>query len=189
MTVRPPLPAMIAALALGLAVPFAAACGEEREGLIGPNRAADMQEHLDRIDELVAGGRCEGVTDRLDALAAEVQDLPQSVDADLRARLEEGVANLQTQAPEECRDQNTTDTTTTPETTPETVPEETVPEETVPQETVPQETTPPETTPPDDGVTTPGEGGTPPGQGGTPPGQQDEDSGGEEAPQFGVVLP
>jgi hypothetical protein len=177
-TVRPPLPALIAALALGLAVPFAAACGEEREGLIGPNRAADMQEHLDRIDELVAGGRCEGVSDRLRALAAEIQDLPQSVDPELRSRLEEGVANLETQAPEECRDQNTT------ETTPETVPEETVPEE-----TTPPETTPPETTPPDDGVTTPGEGGTPPGQGGTPPGQQDEDSGGEEAPQFGVVLP
>jgi hypothetical protein len=182
---------MIAALALGLAVPFAAACGEEKKGLIGANRAADMQEHLDRIDELVAGGRCEGVTDRLRALRAEIEDLPRSTDPDLRSRLEEGVGNLETQAPEECRDQSTTETQP-PETTEETVPEETVPEETVPEETTPPETTPPETTPPEttppdtEEPTTPGEGATPPGQGGTPPGQQD--SGGEEAPQAGVVL-
>ena len=171
MTVRPSLPAMIAALALGLAVPFAAACGEEKRGLIGAERAATMQEHLDRIDELVAGGRCEGVTDRLRALRVEVADLPRSTDADLRSRLEEGVANLETQAPEECRGEKTTETQP-PETTEETVPEETTPPETTPPETTPPETTPPETTPAEPDVPeVPG------------------DSGGEEAPQAGVVLP
>ena len=183
---RPPLSALLVALLLGGLTSFAAACGEDREGLLTATRAERMQDHLDRIDELVASGRCEGVADRLRALSAEVEDLPESTDSGLRARLEEGVANLEQQAPEDCRGDRTTETQ--PETqTQETVPE-TTPTETAPAETTPPETTPPETTPPSEEV--PEE--TPPGQG-TPPGQEDDgtpgNSGGSEAPGFGVIRP
>ena len=176
MTVPPPLHAVLVALLLGALSSFAVACGEEREGLISSSRAADLQEHLDAIDRQVAAGRCDAVRDRLAALLRDIQDLPGTVDRDLRVRLREGVQTLQRQAPEECQaGSETTTTETEPETTPtETIPPETTPTETVPPETTPPETTPPETTPPE---TTPAE----PTQPELPP-----ESGGEQAPSGAV---
>ena len=195
MSVRSPRSAAAVVL-LALALP-AAACGGSDEGLLSATRAERLKDDLDAIDAAVAAGRCDAVEGRLASLKREVDELPGSVDRDLRLRLREGVTNLEDQAPTDCREQEPDEPRTQPETTPETVPEETVPEETVPEETVPEETVPEETTPkttpddatpPDDGTTPPGQGGTPPGQDGTPPGQGG-DEGGEEAPQFGVVLP
>jgi hypothetical protein len=167
------LSAIMLALALGALSAFAVACGEDREGLIASSRASDLQASLDKIDEYVASGRCEAVDANLAALRREIEDLPGTVDRDLRVRLREGLENLEDQAPEECRGARTTETQ--PETTPETIPE-TVPPETVPPETTPPETTPPETTPPE---TTPVE--PPPAE--TVPVEPPVDSGGEEAPQ------
>jgi hypothetical protein len=179
MTVRRPLPAMLVALLLGALSAFALACGEEREGLISANRASDLQEHLDAIDRQVAGGQCDAVDGRLAALRRDINDLPGTVDRDLRERLREGLETLERQAPEECSigtETTTTETTTTPETVPpETTPPETVPPETTPPETTPPETTPPETTPPET---------TPPEQ--PPADQLPPDSGGEQAPSGAV---
>lgn len=174
------LSATLLALVLGASSAFALACGEDREGLISSSRASDLQASLDKIDEYTAAGRCEAVDANLAALRREINDLPGSVDRDLRRRLREGLERLESQAPTEC-DQDTRTTETQPETTPETIPEETVPQETVPEETVPQETVPPETVPP---ATTPPQT-TPPEQ--TPPEETPEpaipeDSGGEQAP-------
>ena len=170
----PRLPVVLLALVLGALSAFAVACGEEREGLIASSRASDLQESLDNIEGLVSEGRCAGaLEDNLDSLRSKVNDLPGSVDADLRARLRDGVDHLEGQAPEECREERTK---TQPETTPETIPE-TVPPETIPEETTPPETTPPETTPeePQPPQTTP--------QPEPPPEEQPPpDSGGEEAP-------
>ena len=175
MIVSRPVPALLVALLLGLLTAFAAACGEEQEGLLTSGRAENLKEHLDAIDESVAAGRCARARDRLNALRREIDDLPESTDRRLRERLESGLANLETQAPEECADSRTTDTQ--PETTPETEPTETIPPETTPPETTPPETTPPETTPPE---TTPPET-TPPEE--VPPEQVPPDnSGGEQAP-------
>jgi hypothetical protein len=173
---RPPLPAFAVALLLGLLCAFAVACGEEQEGLLSPARAENLKEDLDAIDEAVAAGRCNAADGRLDSLRAEINDLPESTDRRLRERLESGLANLETQAPEECAGGETTETQ--PETVPtETIPPETTPPETTPPETTPPETTPPETTPPE---TTPPET-TPPEQ--TPPEQTPPVSpGGEQAP-------
>ena len=171
MIVRPPLHALVVALLLGALSSFAVACGQESEGLISANRASDLQDHLDALDRQIAAGRCEAVRDRLSALRRDVNDLPGTVDRELRVRLREGVETLTRQAVEECLGSETTTTETTPETVPtETLPPETVPPETTPPETTPPETTPPETTPPE---TTPAE----PVEPAIPP-----ESGGEQAP-------
>ena len=175
MIVRRPSPIAIAvALLLGVLCAFAAACGEDETGMLSPARAENLKGDLDAIDEGVAAGRCNAVEGRLDSLRVEIEGLPSTTDSGLRERLETGLANLETQAPEECADG--ADTTTEPETQVETVPPETTPE-TTPPETTPPETTPPETTPPE---TTPPET-TPPATT-TPPEQLPGDAGGEQAP-------
>jgi outer membrane biosynthesis protein TonB len=179
---RPPLHALLVALLLGLLCSFAVACGQEEEGMLSPARAENLKEDLDAIDEAVAAGRCDAVDGRLDSLRAEIEDLPQSTDDRLRERLDTGVANLETQAPEECAGSETTETQ--PETVPEeTVPTETAPPETTPPETIPPETTPPETTPPE---TVPPET-TPPEEEEPPIPEEPVNPGGEEAP--GAVVP
>jgi hypothetical protein len=171
------LSAVLVALLLGALSAFAVACGQETEGLISANRASEMQDHLDAIDRQVAAGQCDAVDGRLAALRREINDLPGSVDRDLRLRLREGLETLERQAPEECEigtETTTTETDTTPtetlppETTPPTTPPETTPPETTPPETTPPETTPPETTPPAPEETVP------------------PDSGGEQAPSGAV---
>jgi outer membrane biosynthesis protein TonB len=185
MTVRPPLHALLVALLLGALCAFAVACGEERSGLISAERAAKLQDDLDKIDEYVAAGRCEAAEANLQALRRKVNDLPGTVDRDLRERLREGVQHLEQQVPEEC-DLGTETTETQPETvpqetTPETTPTETTPTETAPTETTPPETAPTETTPPE---TAPAPEPTPqPEPTPEPPGT----SGGEEAPLGAVV--
>jgi hypothetical protein len=180
MTVRPPLHAILVALLLGALSAFTVACGQDSEGLIAPTRASEMQDHLDAIEQQIVAGRCDAVKDRLAALRREINELPGSVDRDLRQRLREGLESLESQAPEECR--AATQTTTQPETTPETAPTETLPPEAAPTETTPPETTPPETTPPEPAPqpTTPPET-TPPAEPTLPP-----ESGGEEAPSGAV---
>ena len=179
MTVRPPLHALLLALCVGALSAFAVACGEEREGLISATRAAGLQDHLDALDRQVAAGQCAAVDGRLAALRRDIEDLPGTVDRDLRVRLREGLETLERQAPEECEmgsETTTTDTTTEPETLPpETTPPETTPPETIPPETTPPETTPPETTPPETTPVVPPTDELPP------------QSGGEQAPP-GAVL-
>ena len=183
MIVRLRLSTMLVALVLGALSAFAVACGEQREGLISASRAEALQDDLDAIDEQVAAGRCDAVDGRLASLRREVQDLPGSVDADLRRALRDGVTKLEAQAPTDCDLARTTTTETT-----ETVPTTTEPTETTPTTpettpTAPQTTTtPPQTTttPPE---TTPVE---PPVETVPPADTTPVDPGGEQAPE-GVI--
>jgi hypothetical protein len=170
---------MLAALLAGACCAFAVACGEEQEGLLDANRAGRLKDRLDRIDTLVATGRCAGVADHLEALRAAIENLPRTTDDALRTRLREGAVTLERQAIDECLERQQTDTQ--PETT-ETLPEttETLPETT---ETEPPPTTttaPPTTTTPPPTTTEPPPPTTePPPPTTTPP---PPDSGGSEAP-------
>jgi hypothetical protein len=140
--------ACLLALALGAACAVLVACGGDGKGLIGSNDADAMKEQLDQIESSVRRGRCEGLSGELTDLQQQVNGLPNRVDASLRRRLQEGVANLAQISPDRCAVQAAKTDTTTIETTP-TVPTDTTP--TTPAETTPTtptETTPTETTPP-----------------------------------------
>ena len=163
MTVRPRLPLLLAALLLGLAVPFAIACGESDEGLLSPGRAEGLKANLADLERHVDAGRCTEASAELENLQGQVADLPASTDPDLRATLEEGVANLASIAPRECSDSQTQETepptttetepppttTTAPPTTTETAPPPTTTEPPPTTTEPPPETAPPEETPPE----------------------------------------
>jgi outer membrane biosynthesis protein TonB len=161
---------MLTALLLGLMCAFAVACGESDEGLLSAGRAEGIQNNLDDLDRAVDRGDCDTAASQIEDLERQIAELPANTDRELRDRLQEGIDNLASIAPEECRgDQETQTETQTTETTPppttETTPPpttETTPapttETTPPPETTP--TTPPETVPPE---TTPVPPASPPG--------------------------
>jgi hypothetical protein len=129
---------MLTALLLGLMCAFAVACGESDEGLLSAGRAEGIQNNLDDLDRAVDRGDCDTAASQIEDLERQIAELPANTDRELRDRLQEGIDNLASIAPEECRgDQETQTETQTTETTP---PPETTP--TTPPETVPPETTP-----------------------------------------------
>ena len=141
----------VAALLAGAACALAVGCGDDGDdaALIPPRQADAMIEQLDAIERSVRRGRCANVDTEIAALQTQVNDLSSRVDAGLRARLQEGVDNLATIAPDECfehRDSGTTATTPTQTTTTETTPTPTTPTQTT--------TTPPATTEPPPATTT-----------------------------------
>ena len=180
------------ALALGAVCAVLVACGGDGKGLIGSNDADAMQQQLDQIESSVRRGECSGLSGELQDLQQQVNGLPNRVDASLRQRLQEGVANLAQISPGRCAIQAAkTDTTpvTTVQTTP-TVTTPTTPTQTTP--TVPTQTTPPttQTTPPTTQTTPPPTTVVPPttdgGSGGaTVPG----DTGGAGGTGGGVATP
>ena len=190
MIVRPSRPLqLLLALVLGLLCAFAVACGSgESRGLLTGGRAEQLKDDLDKIDEYTSGERCDALRDRLRSLRAQVDRLPRDTDSSLRERLEQGVTNLEEQAPEECRG---ADTTTQPDTTEEPPPATTEEPEPVP-------TTPPaQTAEPDPVPTTPAEPEPEPEPTPTTPVEPDPvtppqdggDAGGEEAPFGGGAAP
>jgi cell division protein FtsN len=138
MTVRRILPFVLAAL-LGVGAAVLAACGAGGDGTIPAASASDLKREIDDVRKAVDDDRCEEVTGQVRQVDEGIDDLPPTVDDQLRNSLRDGVNRLLSAARDEC-DDTPTETTTT-ETT-ETVPEETT-TETVPTET---ETTPPPTT-------------------------------------------
>lgn len=184
------LPALLAALLLGLTAAYAVACGEDEQSLISAGRAEGIKKNLDDVEEQTRNGNCAEVARQLADLQGQLERLPRSTDPELRERLEEGIANLGQVAPRDCTDARTettptTGTTTTPTDTTPTTPTDTTPTTpttttpTTPTTTTPTTTTP--TTPPETTPTTPPEPTpTPPPEGPT---------GGDEAPGTGFVPP
>lgn len=177
MTVRRALPLLLALL-LGLASSLLVACGGgSGGGLIPQHRATAMEQQLDRVSAAVHAGRCQAAGQAVDQLQREVNALSGDVDAALRTRLQEGVANLARRAPQECLGTATTTTTETVPTTTETVPTttETTPTttETTPTttETTPTATATTPATPPAPPATTTPEGGAGSGGATVPQGQ------------------
>ena len=159
-----------------------AGCGSDEGGLLPSAAASELQSDLDAVEAALDAGRCEEARSALSEVRGDLVNLPDSVDEDLRARLQEGVDNLDRRVAAEC------ETSAQPE---ETAPQ---PEETAPQDTG-EETTPPEetdtgeeTTPPEETDT--GEETTPPDTGtGTQPAPEEPGAGGSESGGTGGVSP
>jgi outer membrane biosynthesis protein TonB len=170
------------ALGAGIAVALVSCGGDDEDGTIPPDNASAMLQDLEDAQAEQDEGDCTGLGDAAGNLISEIDNLPDTVDPEVRTALVEGAQNLQTQAGDESKCEPATGTTGPSGPTEEepVVPEETspVPEETTP---VPEEEKPakepkpkPEPEPePTPEPQPPGQGGEPPGQGGVPPGQSE----------------
>jgi hypothetical protein len=114
-----------------------AACGSNGDGRIPAASASDLKREITDVREAVEDDRCADVSGQLRQVDEGIDDLPPSVDNQLRSHLRDGANRLLDAARDEC-DAAPTETTTT-----ETLPEEETTTETAPTET---ETTPPPTT-------------------------------------------
>jgi hypothetical protein len=127
-------------------------CGQ-RSALIPKQDATQVLAQLDAIQQLMDSGQCEGLAQAITNAQSTVSAFPESVDAELVARIQQGLSNLTTQAPRDCKEgikTTTTDTTTTATTTTSTTDTSTTPTET---STTPPPTT--TTTPPPEPTPTP----------------------------------
>lgn len=149
------IPAAVAALAVG-------ACGGDTAGGIPPSRADALVEDLDQVARAVSATRCDDAEAQAQSFSDRVVELPESVDAELVARLQEGAGLLQQQAVKDCEEDQMKEKPAEEVAPP--VPE--VPEET---ETFEQPPPVPEEEPEDKPVEPPQE---------TPPPAPDDDGGG-----------
>jgi microcompartment protein CcmL/EutN len=129
----------LAAAVLGVLAAGVAACGSDRSDLIPADSAESLSSILADVEQAVGDGDCDAAQSSLSRARGALVNLPESVDDRLVARLEEGVENLESIAPEECASQEQ-QTTTVPTTT-EATPTETTATETTPTETTATETT------------------------------------------------
>ena len=145
MTVRRILPFLLAAL-LGVGAPLLAACGSDGDGRIPAASASDLKREVADVRQAVTDDRCGDVSGQLRQVDEGIDDLPPTVDDQLRSNLRDGANRLLDAARDEC-DDTATQTTTT-----ETVQEEQTTTETAPTETAPTPTptttAPPATTAP-----------------------------------------
>jgi hypothetical protein len=163
---------MLAALAMGAATAFLVACGSD--GRIPAGDASSLNNALSQISTDYRAGRCEAAERAVAKAQNEVLDLPDSVDAKLRDRLQSGISNLGKRVPATCDEQQTQ----TQETEPPTTSTDTTTTETTTTDTDTDTDT--DTTGTDTGTTDTGTGtgttntgttGTDTGTGGTPPGE------------------
>jgi hypothetical protein len=138
--------------ALLAAAALVAGCGSDDEGRPIPSaQVSGLQDQLDSIQRRVDAGACRDVTEggdtNLDAVQNQLDQIPDSVDADVRNALRDSFQNLFDLVSTECEPRQQTQTETTPEPLPqptetetETQPTET---ETQPTETETQPTEPP----------------------------------------------
>jgi hypothetical protein len=120
--------APLAALVLGAVSAWLVACGGSN--LIPANDASSLNSVLDQISSDYRAGHCTAATQGVAKAENALLNLPNSVDAQLRARLESGISNLRTRVPKTCTQAQTqtqqtqstatTNTTTTHTTTTDT---------------------------------------------------------------------
>jgi hypothetical protein len=144
-------------------------CGDSNgpDPSLAPQEAAVLNSKIDEIQDNVEVGSCLVASDKTDDLIADVQDLPSSVDSDVKTALENGANRLKLLLadPDQCEGRTTTSeptTTSTPSTTEETTTTKTHPTTTTRTQTQPTTTTQTQT------QTTPST--TPGGSGGIGPG-------------------
>jgi hypothetical protein len=122
------LPAL-AAVILGAATAVLVACGGD--GRIPSSDASSLESALNQVSADYRAGRCTAAAQAVAKAQNELLNLPDSVDAKLRDRLQSGISNLRKRVPETCNqtqtqtqatqpDTTTTDTTTTETTTTDT---------------------------------------------------------------------
>jgi hypothetical protein len=152
----------LAAAALGAGAALLVACGSSGGGLIPLADAGPLRADFEEVQRAAAAGNgsCTATEAALAKTELDFRNLPSSVDAGLRERLREGIANQRTLALSKCAQPlsqaTSTGTTARTTTTPETTPTETTTTPSTSTETTP--TTPPPVTTPTT-PTTPGSGG------------------------------
>ena len=172
----------LAALALGAATAFIVACGGD--GRIPAGDASSLKSALNEISTDYRAGNCDAAERAVAKAQNELLDLPNSVDAGLRDRLQSGIRNLARRVPATC-DQTQSQTQ---ETQPESTSTETTTTETDSTDTdttgTETDTTGTETgtTGTTTGTTSTGTTGTNTGTTGTDTGTGGTTSGGETAP-------
>jgi hypothetical protein len=148
-------------------------CGDDKKGKPIPAEQADsLIKNIQAADQYSADGRCARAQTKVRDAKFVLSQVPQSVDADVRQGISDGLNHMSSLIQNECERPQNTQTATTPTETQTTVTEtQTTPTETTPTETqtTPTQTTltgttPTETTPTQTSTTTTGNGGTPPGQ-------------------------
>jgi hypothetical protein len=163
----------IAALVLGAATAVLVACGGD--GRIPSGDASSLKSALNRIEADFRAGRCQTAEQDVEQAQNALLNLPDSVNADLRNRLQSGISNLRRRVPASCDQAQTQtqetqpDTATTDTTTSESTETETTTTETTTTDTTGTDTTGTDTTGTGTGTGT-GTTGTETGTGGTPPG-------------------
>jgi hypothetical protein len=159
------LTSIVLAGVLGLGVVVAmSGCGSQKR-TIPTKTAQSMLAQLDKITSQYDNGACNGTKAKVDSLAAQARNLPNSVDSEVKQNLVDGIARLRTLV-QTCKPAQPT--TTTPTTVPS-VPTVTNTVPTAPTQSTPTTVpTAPTTTPtaPTTTPTTPGGGTTVPGTGG-----------------------
>jgi hypothetical protein len=178
----PRLPLVLLSLSLGAVCAIVlAACGsDDEDGTIPPASAQALIQSLQDAQGEQSQGDCQGVADAAGNLLTQIDQLPNSVDPEVRQALVEGSDNLRALGEDETNcggtgptgqeGPETTDTTTTtpPPTTTETTTDTTTEEETKPEPKPPKPEPQPKPQPQQPG----NEGGGGLGQGesgGTPP--------------------
>jgi hypothetical protein len=105
----------IAALVLGAATAVLVACGGD--GRIPSGDASSLKSALNRIEADYRAGRCDAAQQDVTKAQNALLNLPSSVDAKLRDRLQAGIHNLGQRIPETCDQAQTQTQETEPDTT------------------------------------------------------------------------
>jgi hypothetical protein len=135
----------LAALVLGAATAVLVACGGD--GRIPSGDASSLKSALNQVSVDYRAGHCTAAAQAVAKAQNELLNLPDSVDAKLRDRLQSGISNLRKQVPKTCDQAQTQtqetqpDTTTTDTTTTETTETETTDTETTGTDTTGTDTT------------------------------------------------
>lgn len=157
----PPARALALAALLGVCAAVLVACGSSGTGLIPAASAGPLQSDFEAVAQAAqsGNGNCLATESALGKTQQDYLALPASVDAGLRKRLREGIANLRKVALAMCAQPSPTATTATTQTT---TTQTTTGTQTTPSTTTSTQTTPP-ATPPESGEGnsggTPAEGG------------------------------
>jgi hypothetical protein len=106
---------MLAALLMGAATAVLVACGSD--GRIPSGDASSLDSALSQISTDFRQGRCEAAQRAVARAQNQVLELPDSVDAKLRDRLQSGISNLRKRVPATCDEQQTQTQETAPPTT------------------------------------------------------------------------
>jgi hypothetical protein len=103
--------------ALGLIAAFLVSCGDTSHLIPGTDADA-INQNIDAAASASGDGRCSRADAAVQRAETHVEQLPKSVDAKLKANLEQGLARLRATAASECADnQQQTETTATTEST------------------------------------------------------------------------
>lgn len=161
MTARISVTALLAAVATAAVL---SGCGSSGSAKLIPADSADaLDGSIQEVSDATAAGDCAKAQAALSTAENQFASLPKSVDAQLRARISEGLRQLADTVPAQCREAkpNTTPTTTTEPTTTTTTTEPTTSTQTTTTTTRTTTTTPttPTTTPDNGGITPGGSGG------------------------------